>query len=591
MKNWSLTNKIIAIVSSILALAMTGIGVYFVERVLWASQLMTFDGQDPDFVDSILSYSVTTPAFLVAVIFFTIFLIAQYSIAAYFIVKGKTKQEKTFGRLNLIIGGLIFSPLYLLYVVIRNKEVKAKEHKVRTGVKVAALAITPVVAIAPIIPLVLYQGLDKPTTRVKNVAFSTKQGAENIIEIFTDGFDPYLTGPLLEADPKLKDFSIMTKFVTSGAETSYSFPTLMAGLEDYNTFKSNDVMGNSSSMTDLYASLFGTTISKHLLNDKSVDYKKPYLINLTGVMDNGSYMSSVSGDPKSMDKDFDAEAHKQNIQDAQVQYVNWGQAKNEVATPFGVAPYGTDQMYYEWLHRKSVINDSATVGTRLLLQEDLAHSPSITGEEGQLTFATGHKDGEDITKTRAAKALKHNFDRLVDDLKALKDANGSVYDNSLILIYGDHSNHANPLPHPGNGVNSEKYHSLAMVKYPHEENTTSSLPTKFEHPFYGPYINKLIESYEASKATTAQKSLNDFYQAHQENFKDDKPLLGFYGNEGIVNHFDASGKLVGTAYNFPHNHPTSSDGFIMYDAYKAWDADASVRNNDLISDFAWKGGI
>lgn len=613
MKSWSKNTKILALTSAIIALVMTAFAVYFYTKIKWASQLMTFDDADPDFVDSILSYSVTTPSFIVPLIFFAIMFIYQYIMAAWFIVKGKTKQEKRFGYFTLVIGGLVLSPLYLLWVYFKKEAKEVKEKKVATWKVATALVVTPVVAVAPIIPLATWQGLDKPTT-VKNVKFSTVQGSENIIEIFTDGFDPNFVGDLIKDDSKFGDFTVFNKYVVAGAETGYSFPLIMSGLKE-NIFNQYDAGSSSSSMTAIYADVFGRTIAEHLTNLKTtVDAKNPYLINPAGVMENGSYMSSISGDPKQVEKSMNNLIDKDSsLAGTKIQTVNWGQAKQDVAGSFGIAPYGTDQMFYEWMHKKSVVDNNAHIGTRLFMQEFLTHSPRITGTEGQLTFKTGHENGKDITIERSVQALMYDLHRLIDDLKNMKDASGrSVYDNSLIMVYGDHANHSTPLPHPGNDIDAQKFHSLAMMKLPsskkYDEETHPTKPTPSDEPLYAPLINKMISNWEANK--TSNQTPEQILKAVEPSASASQIFPGWYGKQMSLNKFTDVTQPDGTVKHVLSidKQPTltvgsqtitlTTPGFLMYDEYEKItnDVDANnkvtkTRNQKLLEALGWGGAF
>ena len=568
--------KYILLLSSLISIGMI-IPLFFIyQRLKHASTLLSADSAEPNVIDGILGYSIKTPNLLIPFIFLIIFLIAQAIIATYLLTKGKTRQEKVFGYLTFIIGGLGINSLYFLITTLMHREHSYGSRVSKKWVNIGVTATIPFVVIPPILLFAIYKGIDAPT-QVKNVVYSTNKQYQNVIEIFTDGFDPTNMLDNIKKNDKYDDFDVYPNTMTSGAETAFSFPTIMEGLKKGNIFNQYDTKSNASlsSMTDIYAKVFGESIKNHLGSpvNNGTSFGK-YLLNTNGIMRKGSFAASMSGEPDFM-----------HTIAPTVQSVNWGQVRQDLAGGIGTMHESPDHGFYSWHNKKAIANDKATYGTRMLLQEFSTHSPRIASASGGVTFATGTKDGHDITLTETAKGLDHSLTNLIKRLKSLKGPSGlSVYDNSMVVVYGDHANHSTPLIHKDNKVNGHKYHSMFMVKYPKQNYATHAYPIRTNHSninftneVYTPFINKIVQNIDDPK-----------YIQQNKNFAKDNIHLGFYGKEGVFMKFDSNHELqrISTELDLGNNISTDK-GFITFDQYKKLANNKPTRQKIFLAKVEW----
>jgi len=133
---------------------------------------------------------------------------------------------------------------------------------------------------------------------MKNIYYSTNKNSPNIIQIFTDGFDPELVADKLSNDKNLVDFNLFNKFVVAGAETSYSYPTIIGGLK-YNNFTYENKLGND------IGARFGKITKAFSENLNTHPAKNTYLLNTDSLTNKGeSYWRSHSGDPAFVKKNI-----------------------------------------------------------------------------------------------------------------------------------------------------------------------------------------------------------------------------------------------------------------------------------------------
>ena len=550
--------------------------ILFFDRAKYSLSMINIDGTDPDDMDKILSYSINTPIFLIAVIIFFIFFILQIIIAVYLISKGTTKFEKRFGKLTFIFGGLGITSIYALIHKLRKTEskpvvVKSSNKTLKIGVMIA----TPLLLAGAIVPFAMYKGYDK-ATHMKNVEYSTVTSKQNLIEVFTDGFDPeqmlsYLTTG--EESKFLEDFNVFSKYVAPGGETGYSIPSILDGMKS-NTFDTK-IKNKNATIATLTGGLTDHFLNHMNVIEKTVDQSKAkkltgdnrYLLNMDGLADGSTYMKSHSGDA-SFIHGRDMISHSKN----QLNLLNWAQAKEDTANDFGFTSSAPQSIYYDWAATHSEVATGSNIKpAHLFLREGITHSARVTDSDGTVSFKTGGTASIDA----AVAGLKHGINKFLQNLKDLKGSNGiSVYNNSMIIFYGDHANHHVPMPHPGNKNEPKKYHSLAMIKYPNTATTKHPSSVVNTHPFYGAYMNEVIAHWYTNKAT----KMNDIdFINTNDNFKDGREMIGFYGEEAQYMHFDNNELKI--------DRKKGKNGWLLFDEYKAMDAAARKRT---MQPFMWQ---
>ncbi len=537
-------------------------------RLKEASNLMKADTAGPAVIDKILGYSIKTPDLLIPFIAIVIIFAIQAVIATYLLTKGTTRQEKVFGYLTFILGGLGLNAIYFVITLIINSPKSLRPRGVRGWATVSAIVISPIVMSMPIIGFAFFKGIDNPT-HIKNISYSTNPSNQNVIEIFTDGFDPQYMLEKIQNNHSYDNFDVYPNFVVSGAETSYSLPTIMEGIETRNIFNQYDQATGATSMASMSASVFGTAISNHL-SSNNVSAPEKYLINTNGIIEGGGFAASMSGDPEFMKRI-----------DPTVKTVNWGQARNDLAGTVGTMNYSPERAYLAWHDEKAIADATATKGTRVLLQEFSTHSPRITGEDGGVTFKTGTENGIDVSVLETAKGLDNSLTAFIENLKTLKDTSGiSVYDNSMIIIYGDHANHSTDLIHFDSpaGTTASKYNSMMMVKYPKANYGSAGYHTAVNvnttQEIYAPFLNHIIKNIADPKFIEDDKF---------GNFAPGREFLGFYGEEAVYMKYAGSGAdkvlMADKAVTIG-----ATEGFLTYDEYKLLPG----GQTDLLKDIIWK---
>lgn len=336
--------------------------------------------------------------------------------------------------------------------------------------------ITPTILIGSSIALPIgifaSKNTDEPST-VQSIKLSTKQGSENLIEIFTDGYDFNMENELMP-DPSYKDFKMFKHAYTSGYFTVVGKITALGGLKEFNPYKL--LQRNNNYYDNAYLNTFCTNEATNAMS-KHLNVERSYFDQVT-VM-NG-YDNFSEGSKLAVKYYGDTEVAKNKFPG--IDYVNWSGARDENTGEWGISNMHPDKPAFELAPKKIKISDKPG---RLMLQTDITHEPHVGDENGNGTFKSNLNN---IVITN------HNMiGKFFDSLKNIKDDLGrSVYDNSLIVVWGDH----------GNGERVEKTidtfaHTNLIIKFPDQvQNTIDVVDDKL---FYIPQLNNIIDQYFSSK--------------------------------------------------------------------------------------------
>lgn len=305
--------------------------------------------------------------------------------------------------------------------------------------------------------------------KIGEVLFSTEAGNENLVELFTDGYDFDYQKEVIESSPEiksdLKDFYMFDKFITNGAPTMNGRPSEFGGFQDFNKFEIRKRFPALSLGEAVFNNgVFLDALKRHLDIHKN-DFNST---NVFGVYDTHSEDDSLT----------DAQYLKKGLPGVNVE--TWTGARDKNTSDFGITSYSPDSGMFKSLENSAKITSGK--GARVLVQDMTTHTPHITGPQGQLDLDASRKD--------AANAVAHNVSSLVNKLKTLKDQNGDAYDNSFIIVWGDHSDHDKLSNDFENQLN--KSHSNLMIKFPHENK--SSFTYVSDKLISGPQINRIIKN-------------------------------------------------------------------------------------------------
>ncbi|MCK5867153.1 MAG: hypothetical protein KAG14_02015 [Mycoplasmataceae bacterium] len=214
-------------------------------------------------------------------------------------------------------------------------------------------------------------------------------------------------------------------------------------------------------------------------------FNKTTVVNPITLSKAGGYSASATGDAAELKKDG-------------INAVNWPTARESLVGNFGITKLAPDLIAYKWLRSdKSSIIDNSKKGARVLMEDMITHRPYLVGEAGGSLEI--HHD-----EKYANKSIVDNVSKTIEFLKKMKDSSGnSVYDNSMIVVYGDHHSHSNHITNPDNpnDKNFGESRSMLFVKYPHT--TTPKINIVENKVIYSGQINSIISDY--FQKTTQQR--------------------------------------------------------------------------------------
>ena len=477
--------------------------------------LADFESMPAEEVDKILNRTISSPeAAWPIFIFIALFLIN--SIIGIILIM-KIKKYKVYAVSLFFFGGLgIANIFFLISYLTRSKKININI-RVPKIVGASILATVPFFALIPLFMSISSSAVDKPTS-VKEVVYSTNKKAPNLIEIFTDGFDYKAMEPLFSKDEGYKDFYSFPKFVTSGFLTNMSEPFINGG-EEYTLWKyrSKHVgMSNNKAYADTYSKFFIPSLKKHM-DYAGKNFSRNYFINPINLSISDNYTTQISGQPREIEKRIN-----------NLKVVNWAQTKNDNAGKFGVSNLSVGAQAYEWAGNHIKADSSANKGTRIYINDLMTHGPISTVKGGKYSLGPN----EDFYKN-----TKNAITRYMDKLKAMKDKNGSVFDNSTIIIYGDHANHSRRTSKKDDKSGTEVLanRSYLMIKYAWDKNTlTNTMRDKSNRAIYAPYLNKIIDS--AFNSKLGIKFLDDNSHFDLDPKKDFLTFIG-YSPLAFYSHF------------------------------------------------------
>lgn len=344
--------------------------------------------------------------------------------------------------------------------------------------------ITPAILIGSSValPIAIFtsKNIDEPAT-VSSIKLSTRRGSENLIEIFTDGYDFAMENQLMP-DPSYKDFKMFKHAYTSGYFTVVGKITALGGLKEFNPYKLQE--RNNNYYDNAYLNTFCTDEATNAMN-KHLNVERSYFDQVT-IM-NG-YDNFSEGSKLAVKYYGDTQVAKDKFPG--IDYVNWSGARDENTGRWGISSMHPDKPAFELVPKKIQISDKPG---RLMLQTDITHEPHIGDENG---------DGTTESSLNSTVITNHNMiGKFFDSLKNIKDDLGrSVYDNSMIVVWGDH----------GNGERVEKSidtfaHTNVIIKFPDQvQNTIDIVEDKL---FYVPQLNNIIEQYFSNKPQDPFKTI------------------------------------------------------------------------------------
>ena len=546
------TNKWLLLIATIVSVLSIIPFVFFVKSMITMFGVMDFGAMPADEVAEILNRNIYSAAFFVPTFFIILSILINASISGYMLNHGVKGLEKSFAISNIVFGGLGFSLVFLIPSLLLKEHNYKEQKKYKYGFAAALIASVLSIFISFILSFSL-KGFDKPT-KVSTIAFSLNEKTPNIIEIFSDGFDPRGMGNQIDKENKAngknsiyKEFYGIDKFITAGLLTNDSFPSLMTGAKenDYKLRKEQEKEKISGSLLDYtYIHKFAKGTINHM---KITGGMNKYIINPIALTKSSLYNNQISGDV-----DYIKEL------DPSIKTVNWAQAKNENAGFMGTSRLSPDSQLYSWFNN----HISGTKGdkpARIFMEDLVTHEPTVSTENGTIKWDSSYKH-----PTRKYIALNNHLKKLFLSFKKIKGNNTNVFDNSLIIIYGDHDDHSRKFKEDKYGIAGNR--SFMLIKYPHE--TKSSYTKVTDRAVYAPFINKIIE-----EGIKQGANRYDFIKTNK-NFKADRTFatwggpdsmfLSKFSNDELV--FNKDKNFLGNAYA----RLTNGDGYFKYSKEQAY---------------------
>lgn len=454
------------------------------------------------------------------------------------------KIRPVFAYTSLLFGGLAIHLFVVLGYWIGSKtKLSDKKIKIRASVITISTLVFAIIPVAAFSLAISKKSFDDPFVG-KKVEISFDEKNPNMIEIFSDGFDKRFSEEI-ENDQTLKDFYIFDKFQTEGVLTHITVPTLYDGFSRNNPFSIalNKGITNSREYVDyVYGGHWLETGIEHL-SDKNFPYfGQRTVINPITLSSNGVYGATSSGTPESIMK-----------MDPQLNVTNWSGARDENSGKWGISNYSPDMNSMEWLNRNLTTANNGQKGARVFIPNLITHRPFMNNSSGN--FST-----ENISYEQNKKALFGSFEKLVSVLKSMKNPNakhladGSIdpnekiknaYDNTLIIIYGDHASHEEIFDEKNNGVYDDlasrvrKTESLMMIKYPQVENPTNRI--KSNRYVYSGQLNSIITDYYSNNIGN-KMAINYFDNSKFDNVP--RPAFIHEHEYIMANWSDTDNKLV-----------------------------------------------
>lgn len=394
----------------------------------------------------------------------------------------KKQVKSLYAYSSLILGGLGIHLVILLMIPLFEKKKDLIKINRRTSL-IFSVSTLGLLSMAAFIPFIAVNATTQPDTPVigNPIEVSLDENNPNLIEVFTDGFDRGVQRENMEGDANFKDFTYFNRFMTVAGVTHRSLPVLWGGKE-YNQF---GILSKEPSKTPIdlqtlaYGKYFLETGAKHLRMTEQ-DFSQKSVVNTISWSNNPGYAQVSSGTAAAIKNDY-----------PDINLTNWAGARDSVFGKWGVSNLSPDRVSYKWLSNNFKVTNNAK-GARVLTNDLMTHRPFLLGDDGKFTF----NNYSEITQ---ANNLKDSLSELISKLKAITKVKNdgsiiSAYDNSMIVFYGDHSNHG-IVANEGSDIKNTLRHSesLLMIKYPHK--TFNALNVVNDRYLYSSELNGIIKHY------------------------------------------------------------------------------------------------
>ena len=414
-----------------------------------------------------------------------IFTLTSQAVVSYIhFTKAINKRHKVFAGLSIIGGGMGLHLLFLLlFIPIKTK----KEYKKKNIFKGASIIGSIVVLPLPLMFLAM-DFKDNDVDPNETLHMSSDKSAVNLVEIYTDAFDKEFAEKMF-ADNKdyYKDFDMFNNFLTSGQGTDKSMITIHQGFNNtpfhIRARNKNGSYPFGDYLNQVYTEETTKAYAKHMeVEDK--EFQDIYTGGYTNFANTGEYAANATGNK--------AFVKKYNKKD---RGMNWISAKRWETKGWGITSKAPDTLIKDATMANIEVNNNS-LGGHLYLQNLIVHGPLITTKDGKISYKT-------TSPQTSYLALNIYIKSVIDSLKKK-----GVYDNTMIMIYGDHASHQREswTVEKLGKFQSKKTSSFLAIKYP-----GANLQKYKEHKdkiVYAPYLNLIIKNYFHRRSVGASTRLD-----------------------------------------------------------------------------------
>ncbi|TCG10601.1 hypothetical protein [Mycoplasma todarodis] len=450
-----------------------------------------FNGITPQELEAILNKKITDWVILFPFIVGLIVWTTTATLTVHYVSKNRIGMG--FGVLTLLLGGV---GLHLIGWAVKEitdhfRSKKQKGVKFKHGVHFLLGSLV----LMFFIPLTTTFYSKKVVAPVEghSIAMSLDRKNPNIIEIFSDGLFRRAHVYPMSQSQDLKDFTIYNKYMTVSGSTYSTIPSIWGDFEKYNIYKiQQDNPEEKDYVSLVQRKTFMETFMRHMTQEtdpNGIYENNTNIINPINITNKEGYTVNTSGSSREIMR----RQPKWNV-------TNWSGARDSLG--FGISKYSPDAASYRWLNRNMHASKDGQPA-RIFITDLITHPPMMNKADG--SFTTGAE-----VRTDQWKLVRSNLINLTKALKKIKDPKTGItaYDNTMIIMYGDHKDHRYPVK---NKTGLDNYavegESLLVMKYPFQQQQAANISNRV---VYSPQINAIMKDFIENKNPDFIKTNNMF---------------------------------------------------------------------------------
>lgn len=493
-------NKIALTITFLSLLSLIPFGFFF-NYAKELNELQNINDLVPGHATKVLTRSIALPELYLPFIFGVLFWVANATLSAIGLIRSQIRT--LYALATLVIGGLgLHLVIAVMYSVPWNKFIpKFKWMNVLKISTTATLGST--VAIVPFLIAVSAKSFEDPVI-APPVKFSLDKDHPNLVEIFSDGFDiNHFDSSIYTNDSNFKDFTWFKRFATAGHPTHLSISMIFNEFKDSNPFNvmyENNLKPREYQPYEYSKGALENGV-KHLGFSKN-EFNARTIVNPIDFSSSTEYGQSLSGMPESI---WDV--------DPTINITNWSGARDANTSFFGVKNSPPDVQSYKWLANNSKAASQGEKGARVYITDMLTHRPFLVNDKQEFTVW-------DIKRDDVIKSLHQSISDVISSLKNIKDSSGfSAYDNSMIMVFGDHASHDFMDFQVGDN-STRSCESSFIIKYPKQSSKPQTTMNVVENKFvWSPQINHIIRDYFDAPITARNNDnyFSDYYNNPSSN--------------------------------------------------------------------------